>query len=405
MNRRVLKEVLKEQGGRILLLVADGLGGVPHPEHDGKTALEAAHTPHLDELAGQSALGLTIPVARGITPGSGPAHLALFGYDPVEHEIGRGVLEAYGIGMELRPGDVAARGNFATLDAEGRVVDRRAGRISSEECKRLVDKLRAHIRRIEDVEILLEPGKEHRFVVVFRGEGLGANLPDTDPQKEGAFPLEPRGLDFKSRETARVVKAFLKKAREVLKDEPKANGILLRGFASLPKLESFEKRYRLRALALASYPMYRGVTRLLGMETPLSLKTFDDELAYLREHGAEYDFVYLHYKDPDKMGEDGNFPGKVQKIEELDARLPEILQLGFDVVAVTGDHPTPCLLKSHSWHLNPFLLYSRNGYAGMDGLPAFNERVCRQGSLGVFPSLEVMPLLLAAAGRLKKFGA
>ncbi len=405
MDRRVLKEVLKSQGGRILLVVADGLGGVPHPDFGNQTALEAAQTPNLDRLASRSALGLTIPVARGITPGSGPAHLALFGYDPVEHEIGRGVLEAYGIGMELRPGDVAARGNFATFDAEGRVIDRRAGRISSEECKRLVDKLRAQIRHIEDVEILLEPGKEHRFVVVFRGEGLGANLPDTDPQKEGAFPIEPQGRDFKSRETARVVKAFLKKAREVLKDEPKANGILLRGFASLPKLEPFAERFQLRPLALAAYPMYRGVTRLLGMDTPLNLNTFDEEVAYLRDHGADYDFVYLHFKDPDKMGEDGNFPGKVKKIEELDAYLPELLDLGFDVVAVTGDHPTPCLLKSHSWHLNPFLLYSRNGYAGIDGLETFNEKTCRQGSLGIFSSLEVMPLLLAAAGRLKKFGA
>ena len=405
MNRHVYKEVLKDQGGRILLLVADGLGGIPHPEHHQKTALEAARTPHMDALARSSALGLTIPVARGITPGSGPAHLALFGYDPLEHEIGRGVLEAYGIGLELQPGDVAARGNFATFDAEGRVVDRRAGRISSEECRRLIQKLRAHIQRIEDVEILLEPAKEHRFVVIFRGEGLGANLPDTDPQREGAFPIEPQGQDFKSRETARVVRAFLKQAREVLKDEPKANGILLRGFAAKPKLEPFGKRFRLNALALASYPMYRGVTRLLGMDTPLDLKTFDDELAYLKDHYQAYDFVYLHFKDPDKMGEDGNFPGKVQKIEELDAHLPEILNLGFDVIAITGDHPTPCLLKSHSWHYNPFLLYTRNGAAGMDGLEAFHEKTCRQGSLGVFPSLEVMPLLLAAAGRLKKFGA
>ncbi len=405
MNRRVLKEVLKKQGGRILLVVADGLGGIPHPEHGYQTALEAAQTPHLDALAARSALGLTIPVAPGITPGSGPAHLALFGYDPVEHEIGRGVLEAYGIGLELRPGDVAARGNFATFDEEGRVIDRRAGRITSEECRRLIEKLRAHIQRIEDVEIVLEPGKEHRFVVVFRGEGLGANLPDTDPQKEGVFPIEPQGRDFKSRETARVVRAFLKKAREVLRDEPKANGILLRGFASRPKLEPFGQRYGLKALALASYPMYRGVTRLLGMDTPLDLQTFEDELAYLQDQGNDYDFVYLHYKDPDKMGEDGNFQGKVQKIEELDRRLPEILNLGFDVVAVTGDHPTPCLLKSHSWHYNPFLLYTPSGAAGCDGLEAFHERTCRQGSLGILPSLEVMPLLLAAAGRLKKFGA
>ncbi len=405
MHRRLYKEVLKEQGGRILLLVADGLGGLPHPDHGDQTALEAAHTPNLDRLARRAALGLTIPVARGITPGSGPAHLALFGYDPVEHEIGRGVLEAYGIGLDLKPGDVAARGNFATFDPEGRVIDRRAGRISSEECRRLIEKLRAHIRRIEDVEILLEPGKEHRFVVVFRGEGLGANLPDTDPQREGVPPLEPRGRDFKSRETARVVRAFLQKAREVLQDEPKANGILLRGFASRPKLEPFGERFRLKALALASYPMYRGVTRLLGMDTPLDLASFEDELAYLRDHYQDYDFVYLHYKDPDKMGEDGNFQGKVQKIEALDSHLTDLLALDFEVIAITGDHPTPCLLKSHSWHYNPLLLYSRSGAAGMDGLEAFHERTCRQGSLGVFPSLELMPLLLAAAGRLKKFGA
>ncbi len=399
----IIRGLLKEERTKIVLWVLDGLGGVPHPEHGNQTELEAARTPNLDRLAAESAVGLSIPVRPGITPGSGPAHLALFGYDPERYQIGRGVLEAYGIGLTLENGDVAARGNFATFDEEGRVVDRRAGRISSEECARLVQKLQAEITSVEGVQVILKPGKEHRFVVIFRGEGLGDRLPDTDPQKEGLFPVEPEGGDFPSRFTARVVKKFLKRAREVLSDEPRANGILLRGFSSIPQIQPFPERYRLRALALATYPMYRGITRILGMDTPMDLQTFEDELRLLQQEYERYDFFYIHFKDPDKAGEDGDFEKKVERLEEADRRLPEILALEPDVLVVTGDHSTPTLLKSHSWHPVPLLIHSR--YSGQDRVVGFSEAECRKGSLGILRAVELMPLILANARRLKKFGA
>lgn len=399
----LIRGLLKEERTKIVLWVLDGLGGVPHPEHGNQTELEAARTPNLDRLAAESAVGLSIPVRPGITPGSGPAHLALFGYDPERYQIGRGVLEAYGIGLTLENGDVAARGNFATFDEEGRVVDRRAGRISSEECARLVQKLQAEITSVEGVQVILKPGKEHRFVVIFRGEGLGDRLPDTDPQKEGLFPVEPEGGDFPSRFTARVVKKFLKRAREVLSDEPRANGILLRGFSSIPQIQPFPERYRLRALALATYPMYRGITRILGMDTPMDLQTFEDELRLLQQEYERYDFFYIHFKDPDKAGEDGDFEKKVERLEEADRRLPEILALEPDVLVVTGDHSTPTLLKSHSWHPVPLLIHSR--YSGQDRVAGFSEAECRKGSLGILRAVELMPLILANARRLKKFGA
>ncbi len=399
----LIRGLLKEERTKIVLWVLDGLGGVPHPEHGNRTELEAAHTPNFDRLAAESAVGLSIPVRPGITPGSGPAHLALFGYDPERVQIGRGVLEAYGIGLTLENGDVAARGNFATLDPEGRVADRRAGRISSEECVRLVRKLQEAIPSVEGVQVILKPGKEHRFVVIFRGEGLGDKLPDTDPQKEGLFPVEPRGGDFPSRFTARVVKAFLQRAREVLRDEPRANGILLRGFSSIPNVQPFPGRYRLHPLALASYPMYRGITRILGMDTPMDLQTFDDELRLLKQEYERYDFFYIHFKDPDKAGEDGDFEKKVERLEEADRRLPEILDLEPDVLVITGDHATPTLLKSHSWHPVPLLIHSR--VSGRDRVSGFNEAECRRGSLGILRAVEIMPLILANAKRLKKFGA
>ncbi|MGQ9473142.1 MAG: 2,3-bisphosphoglycerate-independent phosphoglycerate mutase [Candidatus Caldatribacteriaceae bacterium] len=398
-----LKELLKKGESKIVLLVADGVGGVPHPEFGGKTELEYASTPNLDILAQKSVLGLINLVTYGVTPGSGPGHIGLFGYNPEELQIGRGVLEALGVGLELRQGDVAARANFATQDAEGVIVDRRAGRISTEECQRIVGMLQENLKTVEGVEIILKAGKEHRFVLVLRGEGLGDRVKDTDPQKEGFRPLEPKALDESAAKTARVLSLFLERAQELIKNEPKANAILLRGFSQSPTLERFPERYGMRSLAIAIYPMYKGIARLFGFDTPDLEGDLRNEVQCLRENWEKYDFFFLHYKNTDKAGEDGDFVRKVKCIEYLDQFIPEILSLHPGVLVVTGDHSTPALLHGHSWHPSPVLLYSP--FAGSDEAKRFTERECRKGYLGQFPAFYLMNLIMANALRLGKFGA
>ncbi|HOA98550.1 MAG TPA: 2,3-bisphosphoglycerate-independent phosphoglycerate mutase [Candidatus Atribacteria bacterium] len=398
-----LKSLLKKAESKMVLLVADGLGGVPHPDFGYQTELEAARTPNLDELAKKSALGLMTLVNHGITPGSGPGHIGLFGYNPEELTIGRGVLEALGVGFHLQPGDIAARANFATRDERGIIVDRRAGRISTEECTRLVEKISREIKEIEGVEIILRPGMEHRFVLILRGEGLKEGVRDTDPQKEGLPPYEPQALDAEAEKTARVLKLFLEKAHQIIKDEPKANTILMRGFSQSPHIEKFPERYGVRALAIAVYPMYKGISRLFGFDTPDVTGDFQDEVKLLRDKWFDYDFFFLHYKDTDKAGEDGDFKKKVDRIEHLDQFIPQVLALRPDVLAITGDHSTPSLLHSHSWHPSPVLLYSK--YAGVSTGTRFTEKECAHGYLGQFPSRALMSLMLANALRLGKFGA
>ncbi|MGQ9621923.1 MAG: 2,3-bisphosphoglycerate-independent phosphoglycerate mutase [Candidatus Caldatribacteriaceae bacterium] len=398
-----LKSLAKKGESKMVLCVVDGLGGIPHPEFGGKTELEAASTPNLDNLARKSAVGLMMPVNYGITPGSGPGHVALFGYDPEELTIGRGVLEALGVGMELKEDDVAARANFATKNAEGIITDRRAGRISTEECQRLVQQIQERVRRIEDTEILLKAGKEHRFVLVLRGKGLGDSLRDTDPQKEGLKPYEPKGSDEPSEKTARIVRAFLEEAEKSIQKETKANAILLRGFSKSPNIEKFPERYKVRALAIAVYPMYKGIARLFGFDTPDVGGDLRDEIDLLKSKWNDYDFFFLHYKDTDKAGEDGDFSRKVQCIEYFDSLLPEILSLSPDVLVVTGDHSTPSLLRGHSWHPCPVLLYSP--YGGISTAQRFTEKECASGYLGHFPAKALMSLILSSALRLGKFGA
>lgn len=398
-----LKSLFKKGKSKMVLLVADGLGGVPHPDFDFKTELEVAHTPNLDRLAQRSVLGLMHPVNYGITPGSGPGHIGLFGYNPEELIIGRGVLEALGVGMALGSNDVAARANFATLDEQGLIVDRRAGRIPTEECVRLVNLLSEKISEIEEVQILLKPGKEHRFVMVLRGEGLGDKIKDTDPQKEGLAPYAPEALDEASQKTSRVVKQFLERAQKLLSNEEKANAILLRGFSKPPVLERFPERYGVRSLAIAIYPMYKGIARLFGFDTPELEGTFENEVKYLEKAWGDYDFFFVHYKDTDKAGEDGNFKKKVECIEYFDQFIPRVLELKPDVLVITGDHSTPSLLGSHSWHPTPVLLFSP--HAGCDEASRFTERECRKGYLGHFPARALMSLILANGLRLGKYGA
>ncbi len=405
MPAEYLKTLLQPNGSKIVLLVMDGLGGLPL-KPGGPTELEFARTPNLDRLAAEGTLGQSIPIAPGVTPGSGPAHLALFGYDPLHHPVGRGVLSALGVGLEVRPGDVAARGNFCTLDADGNIVDRRAGRIPSEEAAPLVERL-AQIT-LPGVEVTVKQVKEYRFVIRLRGEGLSPALADTDPQRTGVPPLPVRPTEDTSeaKHTADLLNQWLAKAREALADHPKANGVTLRGFATNPQLPDFGAAYGLKPACVAVYPMYRGVAKLVGMEviTDLDGDSPADEFRTLARYWDDYDFFFVHIKKTDSKGEDGDFEGKAKVIEQVDAALPILLDLKPDVLLVTGDHSTPAKWRSHSWHPVPFLLWAPET-ARPDAQTRFGETACAQGGLGTFLAKEAMPLALAHAGRLTKFGA
>jgi len=393
--------VIRDGGGTILLVVLDGLGGLPH-SRSGRTELEAAHTPHLDALAARSSLGSLIPVAPGVTPGSGPAHLALFGYDPTEHVIGRGLLSALGVGFNLSRGDVAVRLNLATLDAEGRIVDRRAGRPSDAEGRRITDVLRQGVSLGGDAEFFLEHEKEHRVVLVLRGAGLEADLSDTDPQVTGVPPLEPRARTAGSETTAGVMARFVSAARDVLGGEAQANGVLARGFARFDGFPSMDERFGLQGTAIAAYPMYRGVARLVGMEVPGTPSSDEESVQLLEREFAVRPFHFLHFKAPDARGEDGDFDAKVAAVERIDELFPGLVALEPDVLMVTGDHSTPSTMAAHSWHSVPLLLASR--WARPTAV-AFGESACRAGDLGTLESHQLMGLALAHAGRLQKFGA
>jgi 2,3-bisphosphoglycerate-independent phosphoglycerate mutase len=401
-GQALLHGLLEPAPTKIVLVVMDGLGGLPM-EPGGKTELEAADTPNLDRLALQGTVGLSVPVAPGITPGSGVGHLALFGYDPVAHPVGRGILEALGIGMEVGPGDVAVRGNFCTLAADGTVEDRRAGRISTDECRRLVEKLRGAVS-VPDLEVTLEPVRDYRMVARFRGAGLGDRVNDTDPLETGLRPIEPQGDDPPSQRTARAAAELLRQVREALKDEHPANHLLLRGFSALPHFPPFDDAYGVNAAALALYPTYRGLARLVGMTVLDAGSTIETEMAALAAHWAEHDFFFVHHKPTDSSGEDGDFARKCAMIEALDAAIPGILALRPDVLCVTGDHSTPAKMKAHSFHPVPLLLWAPASMRP-DEVDRFGERPCMRGGLGHLLAKDLMPVLLAHAHRLKKYGA
>lgn len=386
---------------KIVLLVLDGLGGLPETP-GGKTELETACTPNLDRLAAVSKLGLSQPAGPGVTVGSGPGHLALFGYDPVQYEIGRGALEALGVDFELGPDDLAARGNFCTVDGSGCITDRRAGRLPTEVSRALAEMLRSI--RVPGVTFFVEPVKEHRFAFIARAPGLGDALTETDPLKTGVPTLPVRALNPESEQAAVLVNQFLDQARCLLADQQPANMITLRGFNKLPALPSFKQRYGLHAASIAVNGMYRGVSKLAGMEV-LSLcgETIADEFATLEKYWSEFDFFYLHVKSTDTCGESGDFMGKARVIEAVDAHIPRLLALNPDVIVVGGDHSSPAVLRAHSWHPVPTLLYSR--YVCPDGIASFGERACARGSLGTFPATHIMPLALANAQRIAKYGA
>jgi len=397
----LISSLAKDNDKRICLLVMDGVGDC---DNDGKgTALQIAQTPNLDALAERSALGLSLPVELAVTPGSGPGHLGLFGYDPLVYQVGRGVLSALGIEFELTPRDVAARLNFCTLDSAGNVTDRRAGRISDDENKRVLDKIRSSLTPPAGVEVFLETVAEHRALLVLRGDGLDDDIGETDPQAVGLPPLSPTRPPHEGSSTARIYQDIAEQVRRILADEPQANMILARGFAKPPSWPRFAERFKMSPAAVAGYPMYRGVARLVGMPVVSQPTTAEDVCAEAAKALGEHTFVFAHFKYTDKTGEDGDLDGKVARIEEMDAALPKLLAAEPDVLIITGDHSTPPSLKAHSWHPVPLLMaapFLRGGDGG-----SFDEVNCRRGQIGTIPAKAIIPLAMAHAGKLEKFGA
>ncbi len=395
-----LKALAHPAQTKIVLVVLDGLGGLTR-KSDNKTELEAARTPNLDKLAAEGNLGLADPVAPGITPGSGPGHLGLFGYDPLQYRIGRGVLEAVGIDLEMTERDLAARGNFCSVDAQGLITDRRAGRIPSEVCARLTPLLEKI--GIPGIELIVRPMREHRFVVLFRGDGLEEGLSETDPQDTGKPPLHVHAEVSQATRAAEVVNQFVAGAKQVLSAEHPANMVLLRGFSKYPNLPKLTDIYGVRAAVIAVYPMYRGLAKLVGMQAVRTGDTVADEISALESVYGQFDFFFVHVKKTDSAGEDGNFDRKVAIIEEADAHIPRLMSLEPDVLVVTGDHSTPAPFRAHSWHPVPVLLWSQ--WCRPDGAAKFSERECRYGNIGRIRAAELMPLIMAHAERLTKFGA
>jgi len=395
-----IKEISVVSASKIVMLVIDGLGGLPDAR-TGHTELETAHTPYLDQLAEKSVCGLMDPVSPGITPGSGPGHLALFGYDPLKFTIGRGVLEALGIGFELTKNDIAARGNFCTVDDGGLIVDRRAGRITTDKCAELC-KLLGQIK-LEGVELFVLPVKEHRFSFVLRGKELSAELNDTDPQRAGMAPYAAKYTKIVAKHTADIVNEFISKSKVILAGHHPANMVLLRGFSKLPDIPSMGEIYKLTPAAISVYPMYKGLAKLIGMKVFGADGGIREEIKILASSFDKHDFFYVHVKPADSAGEDGDFSRKVKVIEEVDSALPQLLNLKPDVVVVTGDHSTPAVLKGHSWHPVPVLLYSQ--WCRSDDAKEFSESACISGGLGRLYATDIMPLAMANALKLTKFGA
>ena len=399
-NLELVKTITKPSPDKIVVLIIDGLGGLPHPQ-TGKTELETADTPNLDQLAAEAICGVIDPVSPGITPGSAPGHLALFGYNPFSYNVGRGVLEALGVDFPLESQDVAVRGNFCNVDEAGLITDRRAGRLSTEKCAELCQLLDGLV--IENVKIFVSPVREHRFMAVFRGDGLAPDVTDSDPQQVGVAPKSITALNPQAGKTASVATKFVAQAKAALAGHHPANMVILRGFSQRLQFPAMGEVYKLKPAAIASYPMYRGLAKLVGMEILETGSSIEDELATLKQNYADYDFFFVHIKGTDAAGEDGDFDRKVKIIEEVDRALPRLMDVKPDVLVITGDHSTPALLKGHSWHPVPVLLRSK--WCRPDKVCRFSESACAGGGLGRFPAIHVMMLAMANALKLTKFGA
>ncbi|MGE5630330.1 MAG: 2,3-bisphosphoglycerate-independent phosphoglycerate mutase [Caulobacteraceae bacterium] len=399
----LIEKLVVKNNARIVLLVMDGIGDIPHKDFGYKTPLEYAITPNLDKIACKSICGRIIPVVPGVTPGSGPGHLGLFGYNPLEHEIGRGILEAAGLNMDIKDGDVAMRCNFATADANGIITDRRAGRIPTEKCEELCAAISDKIKEIDGVQILIKPSMQHRFVVVFRGENLSDELTDSDPLMEGNAPHEVKATAKAAEFTAGIANKFYEEARKVIKDLHPANSLLMRGFSEKPRIPSLHHRFKLDPVCIASYPMYRGLARLVGMNVADVGKSYEEIFRKYCDLSSRYDFYFIHIKYTDSNGEDGNFAEKVKVIEDVDKALPILLEKKPSVLCITGDHSTPAAMKAHSWHHVPVLINS--DFCGADETVRFTENECNKGGLGTFESRYLINYLLANALKLSKYGA
>ena len=399
IDLELLHDCYVSSSSKIVLLVVDGLGGLPHPD-TGRSELETANLPNLDAMARESACGMTTPVLPGVAPGSGPGHLALFGYDPLKYIIGRGALEALGIDVELKPGDVAARGNFCTVDSGGNLVDRRAGRIPTEFSAPLC--LRLDAIEVPGVQLDVFPVQDYRFVLRLRGEGLSEAITETDPQITGVPPMQVKPLEPFAQRTANLVNEFASQAAGLLAEEERGNMVLLRGWAQLPSLPPMGEVYRLNPGAIAAYPMYRGLATVANMRIIPTGRTFSDEVDTLHQEFDNHDFFFIHYKPADAAGEDGDFDAKVKTLEDLDLLIPRIRDLDPDVFMVAGDHSTPAIMAAHSWHPVPFMLHST--LTRGEGVPAFNERDCNRGSIGSIPATNIMLLAMSHSGKLTKFG-
>ena len=404
MNQEILQPLILKNDSKIIYIIMDGLGGLPR-ERGGKTELETAETPNMDKMTSAGSLALLDPIGYGITPGSGPAHLSLFGYDPIADNVGRGILSALGVDFAVTGRDVCARLNFCTIDDDGNVTDRRAGRIASEINERLCKKLQESITLSDGIEFFMSTESEHRALLVIRGDGLGGNINDTDSQQVGVPPITAKGADPGSEKTAKYVNEFLAQAKEILSDESPANFILARGFAKHEPLQTMEERYGLHCAAIAQYPMYRGLARLVGMDVLPRPETYEAMFDQLKENYDKYDFFFIHFKKTDSYGEDGNFDAKVGVIETVDKWVKKLDQLNPDVVVITGDHSTPAVMKAHSWHPVPALLYCNNNMGRADHTSVFGEVHCAQGGLGRMPMRYIILEALASAGRIQKYGA
>lgn len=399
----LVEKLVQRNNNSIVLLVMDGVGDIPNKEYGNKTPLEYAITPNLDKLTKESVLGRHIPVLPGITPGSGPGHLGIFGYDPMEFEMGRGILEAAGMDMDIGDGDIAARCNFASANENGIITDRRAGRIPTEKCEEICSLLSQNIKEIDKVEITIKAGIQHRFVVIFKGKGLCEKITDSDPLMEGKEPIEVKALVNEAAFTAKIANKFYQEARKIIKDLKPANSLLMRGFSAKPRIPSMQDRFKLNPVCIAHYPMYRGLSRLVGMNVLDAGSNPEDAFNVYRENCTKYDYSFIHIKYTDSYGEDGNFKEKVKIIEAVDNALPLLLEKKPNVLCITGDHSTPVPMKSHSWHPVPVLINS--DFCGFDDGRRFTENECNKGGLGMLQSKYLINYLLANAVKLSKYGA
>ncbi len=395
------REWAQNDGGSIVLLVMDGVGDIP--DDRGRTPLEAARTPNLDRIARKASLGRTIPIAPGVTAGSVAGHLALLGYDPMAVKIGRGPIDALGVGVDLQPGDVVMRGNFATVK-DGIVIDRRAGRLPGDTAAELCFALNAKLRfKFEGIETQIAQTAEHRFVLHLRGNNLSPQITDTDPGQNG-LPAKPcRANAPQAARTAEIVNIVAKAAADFLMIN-RANAILLRGAGARPHLASFNDHYGLNAMAVATYPTYRGIAAACGMELyPMMPSDAHDAINFAvsaLQGPNKHQFIFIHYKNTDTAGEDGNFDAKVAAIEHLDAALKPLVDQPPDVLVVAGDHPTPVAMRGHSWHPVPLMIASKWTPGGKN--QRYTERQCADGELGTIKATDVMALAMGHAKRLRK---